>query len=40
MNLSRLWDEPELFDLKKEERDTIVDEIEILLESYVMSLNQ
>eukprot|EP00047_Mylnosiga_fluctuans_P023649 m.142823 g.142823 ORF g.142823 m.142823 type:complete len:433 (+) comp9654_c1_seq3:3747-5045(+) len=40
LNLTRLWEDPSLFDLPKSEKDAICDEIEILLESYVMNINQ
>ena len=40
MNLTRLWEEPQLWDRPKSGRETVIDEVEILLEHYAMTVNQ
>ncbi len=40
MNLSRLWADPGLIDLPKMEKETMTDDVEILLEAYVMNCNK
>ena len=40
MNLTRLWEEPQLWELSKTKRAAINDEVEILIEAYVMNMNQ
>ena len=40
MNLTRLWSEPALMDASKPDKELITDDVEILLESYLMNANK